>query len=98
MGDVIEVDFTPQMHIEVVLEDDEPNFFNMDYEIVPCLFGYEAIITADWREKPYFLPEYFKSEIIAAAEAEAHRLEELSKVEKLFDNLVVDMTEDDDYE
>ena len=27
MGDVIEVDFTPQMHIEVVLEDDEPNFF-----------------------------------------------------------------------
>ena len=98
MGDVIEVDFTPQMHIEVVLEDDEPNFFNMDYEIVPCLFGYEAVITADWREKPYFLPEYFKSEIIAAAEAEAHRLEELSKVEKLFDNLIVDMTEDDDYE
>ena len=95
MGDVIEVDFTPQMHIEVVLEDEEPNFFNMDYEIVPCLFGYEAVLTADWRESPYFLPEFFKSEIIAAAEAEAHRLEELSKVEKLFDNLVVDMTEDD---
>ena len=62
MGDVIEVDFTPQMHIEVVLEDDEPNFFNMDYEIVPCLFGYEAIITADWREEPYYLPEFFRTE------------------------------------
>ena len=95
MGDVIEVDFTPQMHIEVVLEDEAPNFFNIDYEICQCLFGYEALITADWREKPYYLPEFFKSEIIAAAEAETHRLEELSKVEKLFDNVVVDMTEDD---
>lgn len=95
MGDVIEVDFTPQMHIEVVLEDEDPNFFNMEYEIRPCLFGYEAIITADWRENPYFLPDFFRTEIIAAAEAEAHRLEELSKVEKLFDDIIVDMTEDE---
>ena len=34
-------------------------------------------------------------EIQEAAEAEAHRLEELSKVEKLFDNIIVDMSEDD---
>jgi len=94
MGDVIEVDFTPQMHIEVCLEHDyEQDFFNIDYEIRQCLFGYEALITADWREKPYYLPEFFKSEIIAAAEAETHRLEELSKVEKLFDNIVMDTTE-----
>ena len=94
MGDVIEVDFTPQMHIEVCLEHDyEQDVFNIDYEISQCLFGYEALITADWREKPYYLPEFFKSEIIAAAEAEAHRLEELSKVEKLFDGLIIDTTE-----
>ena len=41
------------------------------------------------------LPEFFRTEIIAAAEAEAHRLEELSKVEKLFDDIIVDMTEDE---
>ena len=101
MGDVIEVDFTPQMHIEVCLEHDalhlendyEQDVFNIDYEIRQCLFGYEALITADWREKPYYLPEFFKSEIIAAAEAETHRLEELSKVEKLFDGLIIDTTE-----
>lgn len=94
MGDVIEVDFTPQMHIEVCLEHDyEQEMFNIDYEISQCLFGYEALITADWREKPYYLPEFFKSEIIAAAEAETHRLEELSKVEKLFDGLIIDTTE-----
>ena len=97
MSNVIYHDFTkPEMHIEVVLEDDEPNFFNMEYEIVPCLFGYEAIITADWREKPYYLPEFFHSMIAAEATAEAHRLEELSKVEKLFDDIIIDMTEDDD--
>jgi hypothetical protein len=97
MSNVIYHDFTkPEMHIEVTFEDDDPNIFNMDYEIVPCLFGYEAVIKADWREKPYYLPEFFRTETIAAAEAEAHRLEELSKVEKLFDDIIIDMTEDDD--
>ena len=97
MSNVIYHDFTqPEMHIEVTLEEDDPNFFNMEYEIRPCLFGYEAIITADWRSEPYLLPEFFLSEIAAEATAEAHRIEELSKVEKLFDDIIIETWDNDD--
>ena len=97
MSNVIYHDFTqPEMHIEVTLEEDDPNFFNMNYEVKPCLFGWEVVVTADWRSEPYHLPEFFLSEIAAEATAEAHRIEELSKVEKLFDDIIIDMTEDDD--
>ena len=88
-----------QAHIDFVrLESitfDEETYFSMDYEAIPCLFGWEIKVTADWREESYYLPEFFTSEIIAEATAEAHRIEELAKVEKLFDGIVMDMTQDD---
>lgn len=96
MSNVIYHDFAKsEMQIEVTLEEDEETFFNIDYEAIPCLFGWEIKVTADWREESYLLPEFFKSEIIAEATAEAHRIEELAKVEKLFDGIVMEMAEDD---
>ena len=96
MSNVIYHDFTKsEMQIEVTFEEDEETYFSMDYEAIPCLFGWEIKVSADWREESYYLPEFFTSEIIAEATAEAHRIEELAKVEKLFDGIVMDMTQDD---
>lgn len=98
MSNVIYHDFTkpePEMHIEVTFEDEYRNIFEMEYEAIPCLFGWEVKVTADWRQEPYYLPDFYKTAIIAEATAEAHRLEELAKVEKLFDGIIMDMTNDD---
>ena len=110
MGDVIYHDFTPQKEDCQIIEftssggqtwtftpEDEildDVMFDINYIVQPCLFGWEAIIFKDWAFKPYKLPEFFSSKIAAEASAEAHRLEELMKVESTFD-LILDDLEDE---
>jgi hypothetical protein len=82
--------FTP----ETELDDDTSVLFNIDYVVQPCLFGWEAIIFKDWAYQPYPLPEFFHSQFAAEATAEAHRLEELMKVESAFDLVLDDLLDE----
>jgi len=83
--------FTPESDYD---NDDDLTMFDINYVVQPCLFGWEAIIFKDWAFKSYPLPEFFHSQIAAEATAEAHRLEELMKVESAFD-LILDDLEDE---
>jgi|SRR6056300_1195096 hypothetical protein len=110
MSNVIYHDFTPKPKEDNVIElqlesgrtfvftpEDEITdevMFDINYVVQPCLFGWEAIIFKDWSYKPYPLPEFFHSQVAAEATAEAHRLEELMKVESAFD-LILDDLEDE---
>ena len=83
--------FTPESDYD---NDDDLAMFDINYVVQPCLFGWEAIIFKDCAFKPYPLPDFFHSQIAAEATAEAHRLEELMKVESAFD-LILDDLEDE---
>lgn len=83
--------FTPESNYD---SDDNDLLLDINYLVQPCLFGWEAIIFKNWAYKPYPLPEFFHSEIAAEATAEAHKLEELMKVESAFD-LILDDLEDE---
>lgn len=83
--------FTPESNYEM---DDDEVAFDINYVVQPCLFGWEAIIFKDWAFQPYPLPEFFHSEIAAEASAEAHRLEELMKVESMFDLVLDDLVDE----
>ena len=84
--------FTPESEYD---NDDDLTMFDINYVVQPCLFGWEAIIFKDWAFKSYPLPEFFHSQIAAEATAEAHRLEELMKVESAFD-LILDYDLEDE--
>jgi len=83
--------FTPESDYD---NDDDLTMFDINYVVQPCLFGWEAIIFKDWAFKSYPLPEFFHSQIAAEATAEAHRLEELMKVESAFDLILDDLDDE----
>ena len=83
--------FTPESEYD---NDDDDLMLDINYLVQPCLFGWEAIIFKNWAFKPYALPDFFHSQVAAEATAEAHRLEELMKVESAFD-LILDDLEDE---
>jgi hypothetical protein len=88
-GDVFS--FTPESNWEL---EDSGTIFDINYVVQPCLFGWEAIIFKDWAYKPYSLPEFFSSQVAAEATAEAHRLEELMKVDSAFDLILDDLVDE----
>jgi hypothetical protein len=109
MGDVIQVDFAPKKEKCEIIEftssggqtwtftpdaeslDDAT--FDINYLVQPCLFGWEAIIFKNWAFKPYALPDFFSSQVAAEANAEAHRLEELTKIDSAFDLILDELDE-----
>jgi hypothetical protein len=64
------------------------DILDINYIVQPCLFGWEAVIFNSLRYGAYSLPNFYSSKIAAETEAEAHRLEELTKFDSIFDDLL----------
>ena len=99
MGDVIRVDFKPQLH---VVFEPEPEFdpglmemFSVETRIVPCLFGWEVWVKKAWANEEYTLPKYYLSEHAALCEAENEKIKIWTKVDEDIGDIIDDIIGDD---
>jgi len=98
MGEVIQVDFTPQLHIEFT---PEPEFdeglmemFSVETRVVPCLFGWEVWVKKAWAHEEYMLPDFYLSENAALCEAETEKIKIWTQVDEDIGD-IIDIIGDD---
>jgi len=98
MGEVIQVDFTPQLHIEFT---PEPEFdeglmemFSVETRVVPCLFGWEVWVKKAWAHEEYMLPDFYLSESAALCEAETEKIKIWTQVDEDIGD-IIDIIGDD---
>ena len=98
MGEVIQVDFTPQLHIEFT---PEPEFdeglmemFSVETRVVPCLFGWEVWVKKAWAHEEYMLPDFYLSENAALSEAETEKIKIWTQVDEDIGD-IIDIIGDD---
>ena len=99
MGEVIQVDFTPQLHIEFT---PEPEFdeglmemFSVETRVVPCLFGWEVWVKKAWAHEEYMLPDFYLSESAALCEAETEKIKIWTQVDEDIGDIIEDIIGDD---
>lgn len=99
MGEVIQVDFTPQLHIEFTPEPDfDPGLIEMfavETRVVPCLFGWEVMVKKDWAHEEYVLPKFYLSEHAALCEAESEKIRIWTEVDEDLGNMIEVLLEDE---
>jgi hypothetical protein len=98
MGEVIQVDFTPQIHINFT---PEPEFdeglmemFSVETRVVPCLFGWEVWVKKAWAHEEYMLPDFYLSESAALCEAETEKIKIWTQVDEDIGD-IIDIIGDD---
>lgn len=98
MGEVIHVDFKPQLHVIFTPEPDiDPQLMEMfavETFVTPCLFGWEVTVKKAWAHEEYMLPQYYLSEHSALCEAETEKIRIWSEVNEdlgdIIDSLIGD--------